>query len=141
MAAKRQKREENEQRAFFDWIALWVGSVPELASVYHVPNGLTGALRGIAHGMGARPGVWDICCPLPAEGCTQLFIEMKAPGEGLSFDQRAFRDLLTGYPAPLVARFVVAFCWFEAARAVCDHLGLPSDHPARQGTENKGVAP
>lgn len=115
------KHEESaEQQALFQWARLQSKARPELALLFHIPNGqkLAGdrmrrarsAMRLKAEGM--QPGVPDLCLPCSRGGYNGLFIELKRKDGGtVSPAQKAWIDRLQaqGYRA-LVCN------GFEAAR-------------------------
>lgn len=107
--------ESAEQAALFKWAHMARGKHPELRLLFHIPNeGKRDPWTG--HRLlelGLRPGVPDICLPVPRGGYHGLFIELKRrKGGTVSEDQREWIDALTrqGY------RAVVCRGW-DAARA------------------------
>lgn len=85
--------EAQEQKALFEWAELAKGRYPELALMYHIPNG--GSRNPIeAHNLkaqGVKPGVPDICLPVPAHHYTALYIELKRrKGGKVSIEQRGW---------------------------------------------------
>lgn len=72
--------ESNEQMSLFRWAAYNTGAYPDLQWMYHIPNGgkrnITTAKRLKAEGV--KPGVPDICLPVPKGSYHGLYIEMKA---------------------------------------------------------------
>jgi hypothetical protein len=111
--------EDKEQIALMTWVRAMRIAHPELATIYHCPNGGHRDVRVAAKfkAMGVLPGVWDIFVPVPAPG---LYIEMKAGKGRLTPAQVAFRDALE----PAGYRFVVAYSWHDAAKAIADHVGF-----------------
>ena len=111
--------EDKEQIALVTWIRLMESKYPELASIYHCPNGGHRDIRTAAKfkAMGVKAGVWDIFVPVPAPG---LYIEMKAGKGRLTPRQVSFRDALE----PAGYRFVVAYFWHDAAKAIAEHVGF-----------------
>ena len=71
--------ESNEQRTLFDWARRASGKWPELKLLYHIPNeGKRTARQGARmKGEGLKPGVPDICLPVPRNGNHGLYIELK----------------------------------------------------------------
>lgn len=72
--------ESQEQQALFEWAAYQAGKWPELRWMYHIPNeGLRNPRTGARlKKEGLKPGVPDICLPVPRGGYHGLFIELKA---------------------------------------------------------------
>lgn len=72
--------EEQEQVAVFKWAKMQEQTHPELALMYHIPNGgarskVTAARLKAA---GVKAGIPDICIPIPRHGFGALYIELKA---------------------------------------------------------------
>jgi len=110
-----QPTEEQEQAAVMEWAVLMEKQAPELALLFHVPNG------GVRHPgtaarlkkLGVKPGVPDLCLPVARGGWHGLFIEMKRQKGGrLSDDQKAWLEALNdgGYRAERC----------DGAEAACD---------------------
>ena len=102
---RRRQHEAGEQIALFQWARLMEGKHPELALLFHVPNGTSlkgGAVEG-AHmkAQGVRAGVPDLCLPVARGGYHGLYIELKAAGGRLQDTQRAWIGALMkqGYKA------------------------------------------
>ena len=93
-----QPTEEQEQAAVFEWTILMEKQFPELALLYHTPNG---GYRNVSEAVrfkriGVKPGVPDLFLPVARGGWHGLFIEMKRQKGGrLSDDQKAWIDALT----------------------------------------------
>lgn len=93
-----QPTEEQEQAAVFEWVVLMEKQFPELACLFHIPNG---GLRSKPEAVrfkriGVKPGVPDLFLPVARGGWHGLFIEMKRQKGGkLSEDQKAWLDALT----------------------------------------------
>ena len=93
-----QPTEEQEQAAVFEWTILMEKQFPELALLYHCPNG---GYRNASEAVrfkkiGVKPGVPDLFLPVARGGWHGLFIEMKRQKGGrLSDDQKAWIDALT----------------------------------------------
>lgn len=71
--------EADEQIALINWTNLYVNAYPELALLYHIPNG---GWRHKATGvmlkrLGAKAGVLDLHLPVPRCRWHSLYIEMK----------------------------------------------------------------
>ena len=111
--------EAQEQVTLFSWAA--VQAIPELALLYHIPNGGSRHKAEAARlrADGVRAGVPDLCLPVPRGGCHGLYIELKRlRGGRLSEQQRAWLDALgkQGY--------AVAVCkgWEDAAETILRYL-------------------
>lgn len=92
-----QPTEEQEQAAVFQWVSLMEQQIPELALLFHIPNG---GLRSKSEAMrfkrtGVKAGVPDLFLPVARQGFHGLFIEMKRKKGGrLSEDQSAWMAAL-----------------------------------------------
>lgn len=71
--------ENQEQQLLFEWAALSAGRWPELALMYHIPNGgsRSKAEAGRFKAEGVKAGVPDICLPAARGGYHGLYIELK----------------------------------------------------------------
>lgn len=113
--------EAQEQKALFEWAEWAKGKYPALALLYHIPNG--GSRNPIeAHNLkaqGVRPGVPDICLPVPNAFHTALYIELKRrKGGRVSDEQRGWIAALNrvGNLA------VVCKGWEEARDVILEYL-------------------
>lgn len=83
--------EESHQANFFEWCQIQVnlGTHPELAECYHVPNGGYRDKRTAAklQVLGVKPGVPDLCLDVMRGGYGGWRVELKAPGGKLSVVQ------------------------------------------------------
>lgn len=89
--------EHEEQCALFEWAAYQDGFWPELRLMHAIPNGgkrdKVTAARLKAEGV--KPGVPDICLPVPRGDKHGLYIEMKRrKGGSVSADQLKWLDNL-----------------------------------------------
>lgn len=115
------KRPEQEaQIALIAWANLAACTIPELAMLYHIPNGgkRTKVDAARLKQMGVKPGVPDLCLPIPRNGCSGLWIEMKA-GKGKPTDsQHWWLSRLSEYG------HAVAVCtgWEEARAVILSYL-------------------
>lgn len=114
--------EEEEQILLFTWANYAMGTWPELALLFHIPNGgkRSAAEAGRFKAMGVKPGVPDLFLPVPRGGYSGLFIELKrAHGGSLSDHQRDWLDDLSvrGYKA------VMCHGWEAARDALLEYLG------------------
>ncbi len=72
--------EHQEQKIIFEWASLTERSIPELECLYAIPNGLRAAGIGAAikaKQEGLKPGVPDMCLPIPKGKWHGLYIELK----------------------------------------------------------------
>lgn len=71
--------ESQEQQLLFEWAALSAGKWPELALMYHIPNGgsRSKSEAGRFRAEGVKAGVPDICLPVARGGYHGLYIELK----------------------------------------------------------------
>ena len=117
---KNMQHEAREQQALFAWSALSVGKYPELALLYHIPNG--GSRNKIEAAnlkrQGVKAGVPDICLPVARGGYHGLYIELKAGRNKATEKQREWLTALEreGYQA------VVCYGWEEAKKAIEEYL-------------------
>lgn len=90
-------REEKEQENLLTWAAWNRGQYPELALLYHIPNG---GKRGKAEAArlkagGVKRGVPDLCLPVARGGYHGLYVELKRrEGGTISVDQRDWLERL-----------------------------------------------
>ena len=114
------QHEAQEQQTLFAWAALSVGKYPELALLYHIPNG--GSRNKIEAAnlkrQGVKAGVPDICLPVARGGYHGLYIELKAGRNKATEKQREWLTALEreGYQA------VVCYGWEEAKKAIEEYL-------------------
>ena len=115
--------EHDEQVALFKWAQWQSGKWPELRWMYAIPNG--GARHvGVAAKLkaeGVKPGIPDICLPVPRGGFGALYIELKAKGGRVSQAQRAALDALVG----LGNSGAVVFGWEQATKCIQAYLQAP----------------
>lgn len=93
-------REDEEQAAVIAWAGAHEHRWSELALLFHVPNGgqrgKATAARFVAQGV--KPGVPDICLPVPRGRCHGLWIEMKRrKGSGLKPQQATWLERLNAH--------------------------------------------
>lgn len=71
--------ESEEQIMVFEWAELSHGKYPELALLFHIPNGSykSVAMAEKFQREGLKAGVPDICLPVARKGFHALYIEMK----------------------------------------------------------------
>lgn len=123
-SAKNIRRdEENSQIELFKWIELASKKLPLLKYVFHIPNG---GLRHVVVAirlkqMGTMPGVFDIACPVPKNGYTSLWIEMKSGKKGLTENQKNFKSMME----EMNALCLVCYSAKEAKDALMGYLYPP----------------
>lgn len=113
--------EDEEQMALFNWERVNEGKWPELARLFHVPNGGSRgpAEAGRFKAMGVKKGVPDVFLDVPRGGFHGLRIEMKRRRGGkVSEEQTDWIDWYNsnGY------RAVVCYGWDEAREEIEDYL-------------------
>lgn len=114
--------EHVEQVALFEWAAIHTVLYPELALLFAIPNGghrhISVAARMKREGQ--KPGVPDICLPVPSKGWHGLFIELKYGRNKPSEAQDWWLAQLTeqDYLA------VVCYGWQDAVDTIRDYLGI-----------------
>jgi hypothetical protein len=71
--------ENEEQATLMEWAAFASSAYPELKLLYAIPNGGYRPPRTAAmlQRTGVKPGVPDLCLPVPQRGYGALYIEMK----------------------------------------------------------------
>lgn len=109
--------EEEEQQILFQWAQMRRGRNPELALMFHIPNGGSRgkAEAGRFKAEGVKSGVPDIFLPVARGGKHGLFIELKRlRGGTVSQNQREWITRLReqGYQAE------VCHGWKEAAELI-----------------------
>ena len=116
--------EAQEQEALFRWAAYAVGKWPQLRLLFHVPNGGSRHPAEAAHmkAQGVKPGVPDICLPVPVGRYAALYIELKRKKGGrVSDEQRGWIEALNRAGN----RAVVCRGWDEAREEIVRYLGAP----------------
>jgi len=113
--------EAQEQASLFTWADLQRGKYKELSLLYAIPNG------GSRHPLeaknlkaqGVKPGVPDICLPVPRCPYHALYIELKRTKGGVvSVDQKSWLDRLNKHGNLAV----VCRGWEEAAEVITRYL-------------------
>ena len=113
--------EHEHQAALFRWAGLACAALPELRLMYAIPNG---GHRHIAvaaklKAEGVKPGVPDICLPVPRHNFAGLYIELKA-GKGRASDAQKW------WLASLADQgYYTTVChgWEAAKDVLCGYLG------------------
>lgn len=113
-------QERAEQIMLMEWANLMQRRIPALKWLHHIPNGgrrdpATGAML---KKMGVKPGVPDLCLPVPRKGYHGLYIELKAGTSRPSKAQQGWIAFLSG------EGYLVKICYGfrEAASALLDYL-------------------
>ena len=116
--------EEEEQITLFRW-AEWMAQVrwPELAMMYHVPNGGKRDAREAARfkAMGVKPGVPDLCIPVPRGGYAGLYIEMKYGKNKPTDNQKKWISRLREYGH----KVEVCYSGIEATEVIEEYMKSP----------------
>lgn len=93
-----QPTEEQEQAAVIEWAILMEKQAPELALLFHIPNGAERhpAVAAKLKKQGVKPGVPDLFLPVARGTAHGLYVEMKRQKGGrVSEDQKAWMEALT----------------------------------------------
>ena len=117
-----EAKEAQEQAALFRWMRLNAVKYPELELAYAIPNGGTRNPIEARHlkEQGVKPGVPDICLPVPNLKYTALYIELKRRNGGKVSDaQRGWIAALNR----VGCRAVVCHGWEEAREEIERYLG------------------
>lgn len=128
--------ESAEQQCLFRWAVFQSGRFPELALLYHVPNGGSRkkAEAGRFRAEGVKAGVPDLCLPVARGGFHGLYIELKRQkGSKTSDDQKRWLSELgkQGY--------FTALCkgWEDAAKVITDYLSATEDNGDEEAAETE----
>jgi hypothetical protein len=120
MGRKPKASEHQEQVTLFRWVEIQQAAVPELALLHAIPNGghrskVAGAKMKAE---GVKPGVPDICLPVPKGKWHGLYIEMKTCTGTTSEEQRWWLAQLQrqGY------RVAICRSWKAARDFIMDYL-------------------
>ena len=75
----RKRSEATEQERVINWATFYAKDFPELALLYHIPNGGSRNQLEAANlkRQGVKAGVPDLCLPVPRNGKHGLYVEMK----------------------------------------------------------------
>ena len=113
--------EDVEQQCLMRWAEYQSGKYPQLALLYHIPNGgkRGKAEAGRFRAMGVKSGVPDLCLPVPAGKWHGLYIELKrqAGGRVEGNQEKWIQCLLAQGYAVEVARG-----WEAAQKIILDYL-------------------
>lgn len=113
--------EAQEQAALFEWAERAKGRFPALALLHHIPNGGSRNPVEARHlkEQGVKPGVPDICLPVPNGRYAALYIELKRRTGG------RVSDVQRGWIAALNRAgnlAVVCRGWEEARDEIIEYL-------------------
>lgn len=128
-------REGGAQEMLFNWIAYQLDEYPELALLYHIPNGgkRDAKTATILKRQGVKAGVPDLHLPVARGGYRGLYIELKVGDNTTTKKQKDWiRELnKQGYLA------VVCYGWDEAAKQLLDYLetGTATEAARKGGRE------
>lgn len=121
-AQARKNPEEEEQIILMQWAELQQGRYPELALLYHVPNGGARAKTTAARlkAAGVKPGVPDLCLPVPRGVYHGLYIELKVGTNKTTENQKQWLAALAqqGY------KTAVCYGWVEGSEVIKAYLKL-----------------
>jgi hypothetical protein len=118
--------EEKEQQTLTEWALYASGQIPELRLFFHIPNGMFRHKSTAAKlkRLGVKPGIPDICLPVPRGKYHGLYIELKRrKGGHVTPEQLEWIDALNrqGY------RAVVCKGWHEASETIMTYLNIDKD--------------
>lgn len=113
-------KEGGAQEMLFRWITYQLDEYPELALLYHIPNGgkRDAKTATILKRQGVKAGVPDLHLPVARGGYHGLYIELKVGDNTTTKKQKDWiRELnKQGYLA------VVCYGWDEATKQLLDYL-------------------
>ena len=92
-------KEGEEQATLFSWARMKTYFYPELEMMFHIPNGGKRSKAEAARfkAEGVKPGVPDICLPVPRGGYHGLYIELKRRRDSSTSDyQKEWIEKLRG---------------------------------------------
>lgn len=120
--------EAQHQKLIFDWSRSVRKTYPELALLFHIPNGGRRDAIEARHlkQQGVKRGVPDLCLPVPRGGYHALYIELKTEKGRVSKEQRWWLERLnkTGCLA------VVCHGWREATWTIENYLKQQRSRPS-----------
>lgn len=128
-------KEGGAQEMLFRWITYQLDEYPELALLYHIPNGgkRDAKTATILKRQGVKAGVPDLHLPVARGGYHGLYIELKVGDNTTTKKQKDWiRELnKQGYLA------VVCYGWDEAAKQLLDYLetGTATETARKGGRE------
>ena len=119
--------ESLEQQSVITYCAFQAWRLPNADRIYHIPNegkrSVTEAARLKAEGL--KPGVSDLCLPVPLNGYHGMYIEMKRP-DHKNKPTKYQKDWLdyfnsVGYKA------VVCYGYEDAVKEIQRYYGVPDE--------------
>lgn len=121
MKTNKSPNEAAEQRTLFEWASRMERRFPELQLMFHIANGGSRDYRE-AHNLklqGVKPGVPDICLPVPKGIYAALYIELKRKEGGKVSDaQRGWIKALNNAGN----KAVICKGFDEAREAIIEYL-------------------
>lgn len=115
------EKESLEQMKLIEWCELMKNRIPQLAWIYHVPNGEKRDYVTAAKlkKMGVKAGVPDLVLPVSRRGYHGLYIEMKVDKNKPSEKQRKWISHL------MEEGYLVKICYgfSEASSVLLEYLG------------------
>lgn len=116
-----RQSESVTQICLFRWAGYMQGQYPELKLMYHIPNeGKRSRSTGARMKReGLKPGVPDICLPVPRGGFHGLYVEMKVGRNKTTDNQDFWLEALEkqGYST------AVCYGWEAASKVILKYLG------------------
>ena len=113
--------EHQEQTALFRILAMYEDKYPLLKWIHAIPNGghrhISVAKR--MKDSGVKSGVWDIFVPIPVDGYSGMYIEMKWGKNKLTENQIKFHAFIRG-----AYDWAVCYSAIEAAHAIGEYLNI-----------------
>lgn len=137
--AVRVPSEHEEQAALIQRCDEWAQAYPELGMLYAIPNemgigGRGGRIIGARRkAAGRKPGVPDLCLPVPRGTHAGMYLELKrVKGGRLSPEQIDWHTRLTAHGYHVVVARGCEEAWQEITRylGITNPPGHPADHPA-----------
>lgn len=122
--------EHDIQASLFNYCTIFENQFPQLKTMFAIPNGFWAAgsgkrkfaLMNKYKAEGLKPGIPDICLPLPsADGkWNVLFLECKKPGEKLNDNQKKIHQLFNSKGI----RVEIFYSRSEALNIISNHLKI-----------------
>ena len=119
---KMTNSESEEQQTLFQWAEYMIHAYPQLALMYHVPNGgaRSAGTAGRLKAEGVKSGVPDICLPAPSGVYHGMYIELKVKPNRPTLEQKWWLEQLSN------AGYFTCVCygWEEASLTIEKYLSL-----------------